>query len=139
MYVHVCQEACVVMNSLNFHHIKTLLKEPVRSLPDTYQVSQPAGLLKTCCLNLCVFSLPQIVVDHSDTKPVLILSDLVNGTYNFVLTVTNKNREHSKDNVTLMVLANPLDPYMLQVHLEEDASNFSKADLVCGVYYVLSW
>lgn len=69
-------------------------------------------------------------MDHSDQTPELILSDLVNGTYNFTLVVANKNQETAWDNVTVRVLSNPIDEYLLQVYLEGDIAQFSLVDEV---------
>lgn len=74
---------------------------------------------------------PQSVVDGSDKKPVLVLSGLVSGTYNFTLTVTNKYGKSAMDTVTLTVLPNPLDPYIIQAQLEGNISNFTQANKVC--------
>ena len=70
------------------------------------------------------------MVGKSDKMPTLILSDLVNGTYNFTLKVTNKNGESAQDNMTLRVLPNPIDKFLLQVHIEGDISQFSQVDEV---------
>jgi len=48
-----------------------------------------------------------MAVSNSDHQPVLILSNLVNGTYNFVLTITNNNGQKASDNVTLTVATKP--------------------------------
>jgi hypothetical protein len=66
---------------------------------------------------------------ESDKTPVLILSDLVNGTYNFTLHVTNKQGVMASDMMTLHVLANPNDHYIVQLHLDAPISNFSRSDL----------
>ena len=71
-----------------------------------------------------------MVVDGSDRKPVLVLSGLVSGTYNFTLTVTNKYGKTANDTVTLTVLPNPLDPFLLQVQVEGNISNFTQTDKV---------
>ncbi len=60
----------------------------------------------------------------------LILSDLVKGSYNFTLNVTNKQNMWAMDTVEVTVLPNPLDYYMLQVHLEGDASTFTLMEQV---------
>ncbi|CAI8031979.1 Dyslexia-associated protein KIAA0319-like protein [Geodia barretti] len=65
----------------------------------------------------------------SDSKPVLILSDLVNGTYNFTLRVTNGQGVSASDAMVLHVLANPHDRHIIQLHLDADISNFTRADL----------
>ena len=77
-----------------------------------------------------IFNLWQIPLLDSDTTPVLILSDLVNGTYNFTLHVTNRQGMSASDTMQLHVLANPHDHYIIQLHLNTDISNFSRADLV---------
>jgi len=71
-----------------------------------------------------------MAVNDSDHQPVLILSNLVNGTYNFVLTVTNKNGQKASDNVTLTVLPNPNERDILQVYVEDDPWKFTQEDLV---------
>lgn len=71
-----------------------------------------------------------MVVDGSDHKPVLVLSGLVTGNYTFTLVVTNKYKKKANDTVTLTVLPNPLDPYILQVQIEGDISNFTQAEEV---------
>jgi len=70
-----------------------------------------------------------MAVNDSDHQPVLILSNLVNGTYNFVLTVTNKNGQKASDNVTLTVLPNPNERDILQVYVEDDPWKFTQEDL----------
>ncbi len=57
----------------------------------------------------------QTVVGVSNTQPVLLLSNLIDGTYNFTLTVTNKNQQRSTDTVLLTVLANPHDKCIVEV------------------------
>ena len=69
-------------------------------------------------------------MDGSDKKARLILSDLVNGTYQFTLTVVNKNKEKAEDSVTLIVLPNPSDRFLLQVHLDGDITQFTGVDVV---------
>jgi hypothetical protein len=43
------------------------------------------------------------IMDKSDETPSLILSDLINGTYNYTLTVTNNNGLSNSDTVKLTV------------------------------------
>lgn len=43
------------------------------------------------------------VVGESDKTSVLMLSELINGTYNYTLVVTNNNGQTNEDNVTLTV------------------------------------
>ena len=43
------------------------------------------------------------VVGESGQEPFLTLSDLINGTYNFTLVVTNSNGKKNEDNVTVTV------------------------------------
>ena len=74
----------------------------------------------------------QMAVHYSDKLPILILSNLANGTYHFTLTITNQNKEKASDNVTLTVLPNPHERHIIQVHVEEDPWNFTQDDLVCG-------
>lgn len=69
--------------------------------------------------------LPQLVINQSDSQPVLVLSNLVQGTYKYTLAVVNKQKVTASDNVTIQVLPNPLDDYLIQVHLEGDISSFS--------------
>ena len=72
----------------------------------------------------------QIPLLDSDSKPILILSDLVNGTYNFTLHVINSQGVSASDTMVLRVLANPHDRHIIQLHLDADISNFTRADLV---------
>ena len=43
------------------------------------------------------------MVGESGQEPFLTLSDLINGTYNFTLVVTNSNGKKNEDNVTVTV------------------------------------
>lgn len=72
----------------------------------------------------------QAVVGATDSQPVLLLSNLINGSYNFSLTVVNKNNKRSTDSVTLTVLSNPFDKYIVEIHLNMDIWNFTQAHLV---------
>ena len=60
----------------------------------------------------------------------LILSNLINGTYNFSLTVTNSKGKRATDNVTLTVLPNPMEEFVIQVYLDDEISTFTKDDQV---------
>ena len=62
----------------------------------------------------------------------LILSNLINGTYNFSLAVTNNKGKVARDNVTLTVLPNPLEQFVIQVYLDAEISTFSQDDQVRG-------
>ena len=63
------------------------------------------ALLSTNVYNLTpLFSLLGRVVGGSDHTPILMLTDLVNGTYNFSLTVTNSNGKSNTDYTILRVL-----------------------------------
>lgn len=62
---------------------------------------------------------------RTDAQPVLILSNLVQGTYNFTLSVTSSQGTTASDTATLTVLPNPMQQHMLAVHVEADATNFS--------------
>lgn len=64
----------------------------------------------------------------SEARPVLILSNLINGTYNFSLAVTNNKGKVARDNVTLTVLPNPLEQFVIQVYLDAEISTFSQDD-----------
>ena len=64
--------------------------------------SSPAAGRNSMNFEMSVFVIGNIV-DGSDNTPVLILSDLINGTYNYTLTITNNNGKSSKDTVTLTV------------------------------------
>ena len=55
----------------------------------------------------------------------------MNGTYNFTLHATNSQGVSASDVMTLRVLGNPHDHHIIQLHLDTDISNFSRADLVC--------
>ena len=70
------------------------------------------------------------MVDGSDHKAMLVLSELVQGTYNFTLNVTNTQGMSATDMVEVTVLPNPLDLYLLQVHLERDATAFTLTEQV---------
>ncbi len=83
------------------------------------------------CLSIIVFV--QRVLGDSDKKPRLIMSDLVNGTYQFTLKVTNKNGEVAEDTATLVILPNPSDRFLLQVHLDGDITQFTQVDVVSSV------
>ena len=80
-----------------------------------------------------------MAVNHSDHQPVLILSNLVNGTYHFVLTITNRNSQKARDNVTLTVLPNSNERDILQVFVEDDPWKFTQEDLVGGARGHVSW
>lgn len=69
------------------------------------------------------------MVQGSDTSAVLVVSGLVEGTYNFTLTVVNKNTLSASDMATVSVAPHPMQLYMLQVVLEEN-NTFSLADQV---------
>ena len=71
-----------------------------------------------------------MVVNVSDTKPVLMLSNLINGTYNFTLTITNKNDQSATNHVLLRVLPNPHEKDIIEIHLSLPIWNFTKANLV---------
>ena len=43
------------------------------------------------------------MVGSSDHEPFLMLSNLINGTYNFTLMVTNSNGKINTDNVTVTI------------------------------------
>ena len=72
----------------------------------------------------------QRVMEGSDKKPCLIVSNLVNGTYWFTLKLTNKNGEIAEDSVMVTVLPNPSDRFLLQVHLDGDITQFTQVDVV---------
>ena len=80
--------------------------------------------------NCSIITVLQVVVNGSDSKPVLVLSGLVSGTYNFTLKVTNKYGKTASDTVTLTVLPNPHDPYLVQVQIEGNISNFTRTEKV---------
>ena len=97
----------------------------------------PSSLVWPFILSPLFLAIPrQVVVSGSDKKPVLVLSGLVSGTYNFTLTVTNKYDKSSNDTVTLTVLRNPLDPYLIQAQIEGNISNFTEAEKVCRSYFL---
>lgn len=56
----------------------------------------------------------------SGNQPILILSGLVQGSYNYTLTVKNKRDMESSEMVIINVLPNPMDNYLLLVDLELD-------------------
>ena len=60
----------------------------------------------------------------------LVLSNLVSGSYHFTLTVTNKNKEKDSDTMSLTVQSNTMDPHVIQIYLEGAISNFTEADKV---------
>lgn len=70
------------------------------------------------------------VIGSSDKTPVLVLSNLVAGSYHFTLTVTNKNKQKDSDTMSLTVQANTMDPHVIQIYLEGAISNFTEADKV---------
>ena len=76
-----------------------------------------------------ILYLLQIPLLKSDEKPVMVLSNLVNGTYNFTLHVTNSLGESANDSMTLHVLSNPFDHFIIQLHLDTEISNFTRADM----------
>ena len=43
------------------------------------------------------------MVGGSDREPFLMLSNLINGTYNFTLMITNSNGKINTDNVTVTI------------------------------------
>ena len=55
----------------------------------------------------------------------LMLSDLVEGTYKYTLTIVNTQHVSASDGVTIQVFPDPLDDYLIQVHLEGEISAFS--------------
>ena len=66
----------------------------------------------------------------------MVLSNLVNGTYNFTLLVTNSLGESANDSMTLHVLSNPFDHFIIQLHLDTEISNFTRADMASFLYSV---
>jgi hypothetical protein len=72
----------------------------------------------------------QLVMNGSDRQAVLVLSDLVEGTYNYTLTVTSSNGMVASSDVTINVLPNPVQDHLLQVHIEGGASSFTLAEQV---------
>jgi len=80
---------------------------------------------------------PQVVVGGAKDQPVMIVSGLVKGVYTYTLTVTNSLGVSASDSITVRVLPNPMDDYVLQVHLEGNVSAFSLAKQVslppCGM------
>lgn len=53
------------------------------------------------------------------------MSGLVQGTYNYTLTITNRQGMVSEDTINVQVLPNSMDDYLLEVHLDGNASIFS--------------
>lgn len=76
---------------------------------------------------LITWPLPQLVMKASDQQPLLVLSGLVEGTYNYTLTVTSTTGTVGSDTATLRVAPNPLDDFLLQVHVAGEAATFSLA------------
>lgn len=68
-----------------------------------------------------------LVMKASDQQPLLVLSGLVEGTYNYTLTVTSTTGTVGSDTATLRVAPNPLDDFLLQVHVAGEAATFSLA------------
>ncbi len=52
------------------------------------------------------------------------------GTYNFTLTVVSRDMVAASDSVSITVLPNPMDNYILMVEIEGEASIFTLADQV---------
>ncbi len=81
-------------------------------------------------------------MENSDTAGILVVSGLVEGVYNFTLTVTNRNNLSATDTVMVTVFPSPMLRYMLQLVLEVDrvASNstnsFTVTDKVCVFAFV---
>ena len=78
----------------------------------------------------------QLVLAGSDRTAVLVVSGLVEGTYNFTLTAFNKNNMSASDTLTVSVSPDPMTLYTLQVMLqlegegEEEGNAFSVVDQV---------
>lgn len=78
-------------------------------------------------------------MSKSDHQPVLIVSGLVEGTYNYTLTVTSRQGMEASDRVTIHVLPNPIKNYLLLVQLEMEPSVFSIAKQVYStIHYPLT-
>ncbi|XP_041982095.1 dyslexia-associated protein KIAA0319 [Aricia agestis] len=69
------------------------------------------------------------VILNSDTKPVLMLSNIEAGRYVFELTVTDDQGESSRDTVSVQVKPDPLDMKMLEMTLNIPISTFTKGQL----------
>lgn len=80
-------------------------------------------------------------MDQSDHQAVLTLFDLVEGIYNYTLTVTSKMGMVASDEVTITVHPNPVEDHLLEVDIEGDASSFTLADQVgkCSLLGVVLW
>uniref|UniRef100_A0A1X7TJT9 PKD domain-containing protein n=1 Tax=Amphimedon queenslandica TaxID=400682 RepID=A0A1X7TJT9_AMPQE len=72
------------------------------------------------------------MVGGSDSEPFLMVSNLINGTYNFTLMVTNSNGKINTDNVTVTVKEDPYERLMVEVYVDTDMYSFTEADLVRG-------
>ncbi|XP_047535299.1 dyslexia-associated protein KIAA0319 isoform X1 [Vanessa atalanta] len=69
------------------------------------------------------------VILHSDTKPVLMLTDIEPGRYVFELTVTDDQGESDRDTVSVQVKADPLEMKLLEMTLNVPISTFTKSQL----------
>lgn len=78
-------------------------------------------------------------MNASAHQAVLILSGLVEGTYNYTLTISSNQGVVASDAVSINVLPNPANGYLLQVHVEGDASTFSVAKQVGGFSRVVDY
>ena len=67
-------------------------------------------------------------------RPSIILTGLVNGTYDFTLTVTNKNGLSSSDHAVVRVLEDPMAKHVIQIHLDNLPSKFTQSMKVRTVY-----
>ncbi|XP_050347693.1 dyslexia-associated protein KIAA0319 isoform X2 [Nymphalis io] len=69
------------------------------------------------------------VILHSDTKPVLMLTNIEPGRYVFELTVTDDQGESDRDTVSVQVKSDPLEMKLLEMTLNVPISTFTKSQL----------
>ncbi|XP_045451148.1 dyslexia-associated protein KIAA0319 [Melitaea cinxia] len=69
------------------------------------------------------------VILHSDTQPVLMLTDIEPGRYVFELTVTDDQGESDRDTVSIQVKPDPLEMKLLEMSLNVPISTFTKSQL----------
>ncbi|XP_053610675.1 dyslexia-associated protein KIAA0319 [Plodia interpunctella] len=69
------------------------------------------------------------VILHSDTQPVLMLTNIEAGRYVFELTVTDDQGESGRDTVSVQVKPDPLDMNLLELTLNTPVATFTQGQL----------
>ncbi|XP_045774500.1 dyslexia-associated protein KIAA0319 [Maniola jurtina] len=69
------------------------------------------------------------VILHSDTQPVLMLTNIEAGRYVFELTVTDDQGESNRDTVSVQVKPDPLEMKLLEMTLNIPIATFTKSQL----------